>query len=150
MYQKISNKGLWFIFFATFFLHFKTFAVVEATHTISATIKSEQHAQGVVKENAAEPTKTNSMAIAGFVTSVLGSFGLLALSSVGVVGLAVGLLAGITGIVLSAIALKRIKKSPEKPKGRGLAIAGLILGILDVTMTLLIFIAVLFALIGFA
>lgn len=144
MYQKISNKGLWFIFFATFFLHFKTFAVVESTHTISATIKSEKHAHDLAKEIVAEPTTKNKMAIAGFCVSLVGILGLLAIPGLSVYSLLIGLVAGIVGIVLSAIALKRIKKSPEKTKERGLAIAGLILGLLKVALTLLIFIAVLF------
>lgn len=149
MYQKISNKGLWFIFFATFFLHFKTFAVVESTHTISATIKSEKQAHDVAKEIVAEPTTKNKMAIAGFCVSLVGILGLLAISVLSVYSLLLGLVAGIAGIVLSAIALKRIKKSPEKTKGKSLATAGLVIGILSTTLTILIFIVILLALANF-
>lgn len=149
MYQKISNKGLWFIFFATVFLHFKTFAVVESTHTMSASIKSEKHAQSVTKQSAVEPTTKNRMAIAGFCVSVVGIVGLLAISALSVYSLLIGLVAGIVGIVLSAIALKRIKKSPEKTKGKGLAKAGLIIGILSTALTILIFIGILLALAKF-
>jgi hypothetical protein len=149
MYQKISNKGLWFIFFATFFLHFKTFAIVEGTHTISASIKSEKHTQSVAKENVAEPTTKNKMAIAGFCVSLVGILGLLAISALSVYSLLLGLVAGIIGIVLSTIALKRIKKSSEKTKGKGLATAGLVIGILSTALTILIFIGILLALANF-
>lgn len=67
-------------------------------------------------ENAAEQVQTDGFAIAGFVTGLIGIF-------------IFGMILGIFGIVFSALALKRIKREPETRKGRGLAIAGLVLGI---------------------
>ena len=58
------------------------------------------------------PEKTNGFAVAGFVLSLLGCTGLL-------------------GLIFSAISLSQIKKEPNQ-KGKGLATAGLIIGILDV------------------
>jgi Domain of unknown function (DUF4190) len=63
--------------------------------------------------------KTDTVAIVGFICSITGL-------------LFAGLALGSIGIVLSAIALGRIKRDPENKKGRGLAIAGLILGVVSV------------------
>ena len=61
------------------------------------------------------PQKTNGLAIAGFITSIL-CFGWP------------------IGIVLSAIGLSQIKADPTQ-KGKGLALAGLIIGIISVVIT---------------
>jgi FtsH-binding integral membrane protein len=58
------------------------------------------------------PRKTNGFAIAGFVLSLLGCTGLL-------------------GLIFSAISLSQFKKDPNQD-GKALAIAGLIIGIIDV------------------
>jgi hypothetical protein len=58
------------------------------------------------------PQKTNGFAITGFVLSLLGCTGVL-------------------GLIFSAISLNQFKKNPNQG-GKGLAIAGLVIGILDV------------------
>ena len=67
------------------------------------------------KGNETSEVKTEGLAIAGFILSILGLF----------TGIA-----AIVGIILSAIGLSKIQKNPKKLKGRGLAIAGLIIGII--------------------
>lgn len=82
-------------------------------------------------ENALEQVKTDGMAIAGFVTGLVSLF-------------LFGFILGVLGVIFSAIALKRIKREPESRKGKGLAIAGLILGIVGIigwTLYLLILLA---------
>lgn len=61
------------------------------------------------------PQKTNGMAIAGFVTAVV--------------------CCSPVGIILSAIALSQISKDPSQA-GRGLATAGLIIGIILLSITI--------------
>ena len=75
--------------------------------------------KGLDADIAADDAKTDGMAIAGFITGLVSLF-------------LFGIILGPLGIIFSAIALKRIKRNPEKRKGRGLAIAGLILGICGV------------------
>ena len=58
--------------------------------------------------------KVNSLALAGFITSIVGLV------------IAIG---PIVGIILSAIGLSKINKQPDIYKGKGYAIAGLIIGI---------------------
>lgn len=57
-----------------------------------------------------QPRKTNGLAIAGFVTSLL--------------------CCNIVAIVLSAVALNQFKTDPDQ-EGKGLAIAGLVIGIVS-------------------
>jgi len=61
----------------------------------------------------------------------------------GVVGLIVaGIPLGAIAIILSAVSLVKIKNNPGKYMGRGLAIAGLTLGIIDIVALLIILAAV--------
>ena len=60
---------------------------------------------------------TNGLAIAGFVVSMVSLF-------INIAGLV-----GLVGTILSAIGLAKVK---EKGKGKGLAIAGLIIGIIGI------------------
>jgi hypothetical protein len=57
------------------------------------------------------PQKTNGLAIAGFVTSLL--------------------CMGLVGLILSIVGLSQIKKDPSQG-GKGLAIAGIVLGALGI------------------
>ena len=66
-----------------------------------------------------EEVKTEGLGLAGFIVSLAGLF---------VLGLPFGILA----IIFGSISLGRINRSPGKYKGRGLALAGLIIGIIDV------------------
>ena len=76
-----------------------------------------------------QPQKTNGMAIAGFVLSLLCCTSLL-------------------GIIFSAVGLNQINKDPSQG-GKGLALAGLILGILGFIAGL-IYVAFYSALLGAA
>jgi hypothetical protein len=72
------------------------------------------------------PTRTNPLAIASLVC--------------GIGQLLLGLLAGIPGIILGFIALNQIKTKGEG--GRGMAIAGIVLGFIGVALSLILIIAV--------
>jgi len=74
---------------------------------------------------ASEPAKTEGLAIAGFVSGLVGLF---------VASIPLGALA----VVFGAISLSKIKKNPQRFKGRGLAIASIILGIVDVVLMLIL------------
>jgi hypothetical protein len=65
---------------------------------------------------ATDGQKMDGMALTGFILGVLGVFYL-------------GFLFGLLGIIFSAIGLNNIRKNPDSKKGRGLAIAGLVCGI---------------------
>lgn len=66
-----------------------------------------------------EGPATNGFAIAGFVVSLVGLF---------ILGIPLGILA----IVFSGIAMAKISKHRDTQKGMGLAIAGLVIGIVDI------------------
>jgi hypothetical protein len=65
--------------------------------------------------------RMDGLAIAGFVLSLVGLF-------------LFGYICGALGIIFSAIALVRIKRSGGERRGKGLAIAGLIIGIADIIL----------------
>lgn len=65
--------------------------------------------------------KMDGFAIAGFVVSLVGLF-------------IFGYIFGAISIVFSAIGLARTSKRPDELKGRGLSIAGLIIGIVDIVL----------------
>jgi hypothetical protein len=71
-----------------------------------------------------QPQRTNGMAIAGFVTA------LACCSPV--------------GIILSAIGLSQISKDPSQ-KGKGLATAGLIIGIISLIFSIIYYVVVIAA-----
>ena len=74
------------------------------------------------QNNFQAPQKTNGFAITGFVLSLFGCTGILA-------------------IIFSAISLNQFKKDPNQG-GKGLAIAGLVIGILDVVGVIIYWIVV--------
>ncbi|MEX2597291.1 MAG: DUF4190 domain-containing protein [Salibacteraceae bacterium] len=92
-----------------------------------ATFRSElkQGARMILANDDEVNRKTNGFAIAGFVLSLAGLL---------FFGLGLGALA----IVFSAISLKKIKDEPLKWEGKGLATAGLVIGIIDVAAWLII------------
>lgn len=71
----------------------------------------------IISNEGEKTTQTHWGAIAGFISGVISIF---------IAGIPLGLLA----IIFSSIALNNIKKYPVTYSGKGLAIAGLILGIL--------------------
>lgn len=80
--------------------------------------------------------RSNGMATAGFVTGLLG-----AILAITIVLFIVGFPLSIVGIVLSWIGLRRVSADPLRG-GKGLAIAGLVLGIIGFLVSILWFIAV--------
>ena len=58
---------------------------------------------------------------------------------------AIGFITGIVAIVMGALAMREIKRNPMGVKGQGMAIAGLVLGIIIVAIFLVIFIMIGFA-----
>lgn len=86
---------------------------------------SDPRYQGLVATLTAAPDPyklPNGMAVAGFVCALTGLVFLT------------GFIGSILGIIFSAIALSRIKKYPELYGKRGMAIAGLVLGIVGVAL----------------
>ncbi len=81
--------------------------------------------------NTEETKKVEGTAVSGLVASLLGAlFSFLLISGGGSGGLFFfSIIAAIIGIILSAIAIKKIKKNPDKKKGSGAAITGLVVGI---------------------
>lgn len=63
--------------------------------------------------------RTNGMATAGFVCSLIGL-------------LLFGFVLGILGVIFSASGIKKINQQPDVFKGKGLATAGLVIGIIDI------------------
>ena len=72
-------------------------------------------------------------------TEKLGLFGFI-LSFLGIIPV-VGIPFGILGIVFGAISLRKIKRNPEKYKGKGLAIAGMVVGFTMLIINVLMLVA---------
>lgn len=68
-----------------------------------------------------EDKKMEAFAVVGFVSGLVGLF-------------VFGYVLGAVAIVFSAISLIRIKKAPAEKKGKGLAVTGLIIGIVDIVL----------------
>lgn len=75
--------------------------------------------------DAKEGASTHWASIVGMITGILGIF-------------VFGIILGACGIIFSAIALSAIKKNPEKYKGKGMAVAGLVTGIVAILGWLLL------------
>ena len=75
-------------------------------------------------------TKTNGMAIAGFVLSLFGYTALL-------------------GLIFSAVALSQINNNPKRWKGRGLAKAGIVISLIFIGISIIILLIGLIGLQGF-
>jgi hypothetical protein len=74
--------------------------------------------------NGDEP-KTNGLALSGFICSLVGLF-------------LFGFILGVLALIFSAIGLGKINKDTSKWKGKGMAIAGIIIGIIDIVAWLII------------
>jgi hypothetical protein len=83
-----------------------------------------------------QPPKTNGKSIAAMVLGILS-----------VVLPYIGLLIGIIAIIFASISLKEIKRNQEQ--GRGMAIAGLVCGIVGTAIYALIILIVVFAVTSF-
>lgn len=71
------------------------------------------------------PAKTEGLAIAGFAASIVGLF---------VAGVPLGLL----GVIFGAISLGKIKRQPDRLRGRGLAIAAIVIGLVSIIGALVV------------
>lgn len=69
--------------------------------------------------------KTEGLGLTGFITSLAGLF-------------VAGIVLGIVSIVFGAISLGRIKREPGRYKGKGFAIAAILIGLVDIIGVLLI------------
>jgi hypothetical protein len=76
-----------------------------------------------------EPAKNEGLGIAGFVSSLVGLF---------IAGIPLGLI----GVIFGGISLSKIKKQPNKYKGKGLAIASIIIGIIAIVGAIIVLAAV--------
>ncbi len=72
----------------------------------------------------AHPPRTNSMAMTGFICSLLG---------MSVCGCCWPILS-IAGLIFSVVGLNEIKRNPQETGGHGLAIAGIVLGIVGIAL----------------
>jgi hypothetical protein len=75
------------------------------------------------------PQQTQGLAVAGFISSVVGLF---------IASIPLGLLA----IIFGGISLKKIRRSQGRLRGRGLAIAGIVIGIIDVVVMIILLAAI--------
>lgn len=90
------------------------------------------------KENDGTDRKTHKKAITGFVLAVAGiAAEVLLWTSASGVGFFLWLGLSVAAVIFSIIALKKINRNPEIYKGKGWAIAGLILGLSPVALLLL-------------
>ncbi|MBN2190657.1 MAG: DUF4190 domain-containing protein [Candidatus Aureabacteria bacterium] len=78
--------------------------------------------------NVAEKPETNNLAIISMVLSIIGFVGFC---------ICLGPLLGIPAVICGHIALSKIKSSGGKLSGRGMAIAGLIIGYLTILLTVI-------------
>lgn len=87
----------------------------------SSTFKSEfkKGAKRIIGNANTSNASMNGFALAGFICSLVGL-------------ILFGLILGVVAIILSAIGLSKINKDPLGWNGRGFAIAGIIIGILDI------------------
>ena len=70
-------------------------------------------------------TKTHGLAIVGFVSSILGL-------------LVAGIILGALAVIFGGIGLGKINSQADKYKGKGLAIASIIIGVIDIIGALIL------------
>ena len=95
------------------------------SHEIFAVDDSALQSNNAYNTVNTDERQVEGFGIAGFVAGVAGLF-------------IAGIPLGIVAIVFGAISLSRIKKNPKKYKGKGLAIASLIIGLVDVIAMIII------------
>lgn len=92
------------------------------TQTISNEIQpSIAEKESILAAGEGDDRKMDGFAVAGFVVSLVGL-------------LIFGYVFGAIAIIFSAISLARISKRKEELKGKGLAVAGLVIGIADIVL----------------
>jgi hypothetical protein len=85
---------------------------------------------GVLKNTQPNATKTDGVSVASFLAAILGIVGLFATGWLFLIGM-------IAAIVLGFIGLSRVRHSNGQLKGRGWAIAGVVLGFLELVLLIL-------------
>jgi Domain of unknown function (DUF4190) len=73
--------------------------------------------------------KTDGLAIAGFVMAIVGL-------------LFFGIVLGPAGLILGIVSFRRINREPGRYKGRGLAIAAMIIGAITTVLAILLIVAI--------
>lgn len=105
---------------------FKRKSVEIQKDAVADTFKSEFKQGASMIVNAPDDSqKTNGMAIAGFVCSLVGLF-------------LFGIVLGLLGIIFGAIGLGKISKDSSRWKGKGMAIAALVVGVVDVVVAIVL------------
>lgn len=96
--------------------------IKKSQEIISQKIENSSTDINAIKDD--EP-KVHGLGLAGFITSLVGLF-------------VSPILLGILSIIFGSIALSKIKKNPEKYKGKGFAVTALVLGIIEVVIIFLV------------
>ena len=103
----------------------ETLSKKEHRQLVRKTMKSTKKSFFKTLRGPSDPDQVNGFAVAGFVCGLVGL-------------LAGGIILGALGIIFSAVALKRIREFRGGSRGKGLAIAGLVLGIVAFAASIVI------------
>lgn len=107
---------------------------------ISKIDSSEKNDDDYIDRNAKKQTpvkkKTHGLAVTSYIVALSG------LAVAWFIAGAVGIATGIVSLIFGIIALSKIKKQPEKYKGKGFAVLGIIIGALSLILSVL-FVAIL-------
>lgn len=105
----------------------KTNLTVNSSNQSQSSFRAEfrEGYKAIMTVDADQPLQTNGLGVAGFVSSLVGLF-------------IFGIVLGAMAVIFCAIALGQINKQPGKWKGKGLVIAGLVIGLLDIIIVLVL------------
>jgi hypothetical protein len=92
------------------------------TKDVIVNVKKEEEQKISSRPTGTDERVMNGFALAGFILSLV--------SFIGFVSIYVGFILGIAAIIFASIALYQIKRNKEKYKGKGLAIAALVISII--------------------
>jgi hypothetical protein len=102
--------------------------LAEIPEFVQALAGTQAPAPGPISITYTQPTKTNPMALTGMICGIL---------SVTCGICCYGLPFNVLGIIFSLVGLSQIKNEPIPQKGRGMAIAGLVLSLISIALALL-------------
>ncbi len=97
---------------------------ISASDDVSSFRNEFKNGVGVIM-SPPDDQRTNGMALAGFICSLAGLF-------------IFGVVLGVLGIIFSAIGLGKIAKDSSRWKGKGMAIAGLVVGVVDIILWIIL------------
>jgi hypothetical protein len=97
---------------------------ISASDDVSSFRNEFKNGVGVIM-SPPDDQRTNGMALAGFICSLVGLF-------------IFGVVLGVLGIIFSAIGLGKIAKDSSRWKGKGMAIAGLVVGVVDIILWIIL------------